>query len=170
MVHRMLGQRMLYLGDVDGALLHVREALRLRPRFSAAHASLAMLLWRKGDLPGAIKEVSVALVLEPGLKEGPEAMGTILQESRLPNIARAPYVLTVASALDRAGHRERALSFYLEALRLDPDLAEAHNDLGALLADMGDLRGARQQFQEALRARPGWAEPQQNLRVLDRGP
>lgn len=168
MVHKLLGQRRLWLHDTDGAVRHLTEAVRLRPRFSAGHAALGMALWRKGDLPGALQHITQALLLEPGLKDAPEALGTILQESKLPNPARAVHIHAIGSALDRAGRPAQALPFYLEALRLDPDQAAAHNDLGVVLAERGQAAQAAEHFQAALRARPGWAEPTENLKILQR--
>lgn len=44
------------------------------------------------------------------------------------------------------------------ALQLDPDLAEAHNSLGAILWDDWDWGGAEREFQAALSENPSYAE------------
>src|SRR5262249_19324625 len=50
-----------------------------------------------------------------------------------------------------------------EALRLDPRLALAHNNLGNALADKGDPDGAIAAFREAIRLDPGFALAHNNL-------
>jgi Flp pilus assembly protein TadD len=66
-------------------------------------------------------------------------------------------------ALAQAGSRERALTVYREALRLNPKYANAHNYLGLLLSDMGDHDGAAAEFEAALTLVPRFAEARNNL-------
>ena len=55
-----------------------------------------------------------------------------------------------------------AVAQYQEALRLKPDYAEAHNNLGIALQDQGQLAEAVAQYQEALRLKPDYAEAHWN--------
>ena len=55
---------------------------------------------------------------------------------------------------------------YDRALDLDPEFAAAYTNLGALLAAVGDLDGARDHFDEALRCDPDQAEAHSNLAAL----
>jgi len=48
-------------------------------------------------------------------------------------------------------------------LRLEPDNAEAHNQLGIVLGEQGDIDGAVEQFGEALRDRPDYEAAKRNL-------
>ena len=57
----------------------------------------------------------------------------------------------------------RAIREYREALRLEPGAADVHNNLGGLLAEGGNLAGARAEFEEALRLKPDYAEARANL-------
>ena len=49
------------------------------------------------------------------------------------------------------------------ALRLRPDHAETHHNLGVALGQQGDFSLAQHHLQEALRLRPGYADAQRNL-------
>ncbi len=55
---------------------------------------------------------------------------------------------------------------YDRALDLDPEFAAAYTNLGALLAAVGDLDGARDHFDQALRCDPDQPEAQVNLAAL----
>jgi Flp pilus assembly protein TadD len=47
-----------------------------------------------------------------------------------------------------------------------PDSAEAHNNLGIALASLGEIEGAIDHFQQALRLQPAFVDAQQNLAKL----
>ncbi len=56
-----------------------------------------------------------------------------------------------------------AAAAFREALRLLPDFAEAHNNLGLVLAEQGKLDEAVAHYREALRIQPGYALAHHNL-------
>ena len=58
-----------------------------------------------------------------------------------------------------------AMDYYQQALRLDPNSAEVHNDLGLLLVQQGNLQEARLHFEEALKLRPDYSSARQNLEL-----
>jgi tetratricopeptide (TPR) repeat protein len=60
----------------------------------------------------------------------------------------------------------QAKAAYERALALDPGLAAAWTNLGSLLAEVGDLDGARDHFEQALRCDPEQPEAHANLAEL----
>ncbi len=50
------------------------------------------------------------------------------------------------------------MQHFSQALKIDPDFAEAHFNLGAVLASQGSLEEAVAHFSEALRIRPDFPE------------
>ncbi len=52
-------------GDLDGAIVEYRRALRLNSNDVAAHTNLGTALQAKGDLAGALAEYRKALSLNP---------------------------------------------------------------------------------------------------------
>ena len=81
---------------------------------------------------------------------------------------------TIACERERSwdGHDPDDVAFldarqaYDRALDLDPEFAAAYTNLGALLAAVGDLDGARDHFDQALRCDPDQPEAQSNLAAL----
>ena len=58
---------------------------------------------------------------------------------------------------------DEAISQYEEAIRLKPDNANAHNNLGNALRRKGRTGEAIRHFQEALRLKPDYADARKNL-------
>jgi Flp pilus assembly protein TadD len=52
-------------------------------------------------------------------------------------------------------------------LRLDPDQAEAHNNLGVIESGSGRIAEAAADFRAALRLSPNFDEPRKNLEALE---
>ena len=65
--------------------------------------------------------------------------------------------------LGKTGKLEEAIDHFQKALQLKPDIAEAHNNLGVVLAKIGKLDEAVEHYQEALQIRPDYAEARINL-------
>ena len=61
---------------------------------------------------------------------------------------------------------EEAASDFREALRLEPNISQAHNNLGTVLLTLGKLDEAQAEFQDALRRRPGDPDVHYNLGLV----
>ena len=61
---------------------------------------------------------------------------------------------------------EDALAYYAEAIRLNPDLAEAYNNLGAVKAALGRHDDALADYAEAIRLKPDHAKAYYNLGIV----
>ena len=69
----------------------------------------------------------------------------------------------LAVIYDYVGRRDEAEKEYREALRINPDYADAHINFGNLLYDMGREEDAEAQYREALRINPDSAGAHYNL-------
>ena len=66
--------------------------------------------------------------------------------------------------LGRAGaDAKKVVSAFRDAIRLRPNFAEAHNNLGLLLTQTGETENAILAFREAIKYRPDYAEAHGNL-------
>ena len=77
-----------------------------------------------------------------------------------PNDARAFHL---AGVLAHQLKRGDAAALLGRAVAIDPGLAEAHNDRGAILAAGGALAEALSCFEQAVKLKPGYAEARNNL-------
>jgi tetratricopeptide (TPR) repeat protein len=67
------------------------------------------------------------------------------------------------AALGDSVRYEKAIENYNEALRLNPDYAFAHNNLGGSLYELKRYPEAEKEYKEALRLNPDYAEAHNNL-------
>ena len=68
--------------------------------------------------------------------------------------------------LANAGKIQQAIAAFEDALRIRPDLAEAHNNLGVVLSQIpGRQSDAIAHFREAVRLRPDYDDARYNLEV-----
>jgi len=70
----------------------------------------------------------------------------------------------VAYELDRAGNKEKALEVYKRILDLAPGFVAAHNNLGLLLMERGDVAAAVPHLQFVVEKQPNLPGCQENLR------
>ena len=84
------------------------------------------------------------------------------------NVAKSPdnerAHVNLGNALEQSGRVPEAIAQYETALRLKPDYAEAHNNLGLVLSEIPSrLPDAIAEYETALRIKPDYAEPFYNL-------
>lgn len=76
---------------------------------------------------------------------------------------RAASLSYLASLYNLKGRASEAISYYIEALQIDPYSAQTHNNMGAALAKEGKIEEAIYHFSEALRINPEYTKAQKNL-------
>jgi len=136
LAHHGLGGELLRAGEVDAAEPHMREAVRISPKWGGAHFGLADVHLEQGHVERAIRGY------ERGLRVAPR---DVLGHMKL------------ADALARAGRTSEAIGRARFALTLAEDehrTALVHSLLGSLHARKGDLASARAAFDRALALRP----------------
>jgi Flp pilus assembly protein TadD len=58
-----------------------------------------------------------------------------------------------------------AVREYKEAIRLKPDFAEAHSNLGVAYKELGDFDSAIREYRIAIRLKPGFQQAHSNLAI-----
>ncbi|MDQ3755504.1 MAG: tetratricopeptide repeat protein [Acidobacteriota bacterium] len=107
-----------------------RKALKLRPRFPAAHVGLARVLLDTGDTNGALEQIDAARRHRPSYPEASAVEGRILRATE---------------------NNKEAIESYRRALREARGFQpEAHAGIGIALKETGDYEGAAAAFQKAI--------------------
>ncbi|MBW2637441.1 MAG: tetratricopeptide repeat protein, partial [Deltaproteobacteria bacterium] len=66
------------------------------------------------------------------------------------------------------GNHEEGRDHFLKALDINPEYAEAYNNLGVAFARLGRMDKAVESFKRALAFKPDYREAQDNLRFMKR--
>ncbi|MGE4608769.1 MAG: tetratricopeptide repeat protein, partial [Myxococcota bacterium] len=142
-----LAAELIESGDLDEAESHAREAIRIKPRWPDPLVTLGDLDATRGEPEAAIGHYRAALRLAP-------------------DHARAH--ANLASALVDLGRGAEAIAHLRTAQRTQRNVgfAHLHGLLGQALAQTGALGQAVSEYEQALAARPDWAEAAANLGFL----
>jgi tetratricopeptide (TPR) repeat protein len=179
MAHNNLGLWYDDHGDLERAIAHFREAIRLKDDYAEAHNNLGSVLRKiPGRLDEAMAQFGTALRLQPGYAEAHNNLGVGFEDRGQFDEAEAQYLEAIRIRRDYAsaqnnlggvllkipGRLDDAIAHLREALRLRPDFAEAHDNLGnAWLIVPGRMSDALAEYTQALRLKPDYAEAHNNL-------
>ena len=75
--------------------------------------------------------------------------------------------LNLAKLLAHKGKIDDAMGHYSEAIRLKPDDAVPHYDLGIIYNSRGNIPRAIEEFSTALKLKPTYSEAQRALNILN---
>jgi tetratricopeptide (TPR) repeat protein len=160
----------------DEALVHLTEAVRLKPDSDLGHYNLANLLQQTDRFDDAVREYRETIRLSPGMALAHYNLGnTLLQMGRLADAQRAyndairiaPDLPLAHSGLGRVlqmmGRPDEAVRECTTAVRLQPNLAVLHYDFAGVLQSQERLDEAVAEYTAALRLRPDEVEVQNDL-------
>jgi tetratricopeptide (TPR) repeat protein len=129
-------------GRVAESVPLYRQALAIRPHYTAAHNNLGNALLQLGEFAPAVAAYRLALA------ESPE---------------NADVHCNLANALRQLGELPEALLESERAIALNPQLSMAHNNLALLLAQRGQRAEAALSYRRALSLNPAYIEALNNL-------
>jgi tetratricopeptide (TPR) repeat protein len=135
----LLGALWASLAQPEEAIASFRQALRHQPEHVHAQNHLGTVLAQQGKLAEAAGCFGRALRLNPGFSEAQR---------------------NLQQTITRLRQRKR-----VDAVAVDPQLAEAHHTLGLALARQGKPEEAEDYFRQAIQLRPNYPEAHNNLGV-----
>ena len=169
-----LGIALKQRGDAAAAEHWFRRAAQTNPALAEAHHSLGLLLAAQGRVGEALECWQRAVAAQPALVAAWLALGTALREAGRLGEALDAYRSALRFAPGRAlVHLEiglleqrllgaaEALPHFQRAVELDAASAEARNNLGMALAELG-------RYDEAVAHLAGAAAAQQHVAAFDR--
>lgn len=156
-----LGMALRETGDLDGARRMLERAVALLPPLAYVYADLGIVFLRSGDLPHALGQFETALNAPAAASPKP-AWDVAIAGLAHSSGAEAHNIRGRMMGRNGAGARE-VMAEFREAIRLRPDFAEAHNNLGLVLTQEGDDEAAIAAFREALKHAPDYADAHANL-------
>lgn len=127
-------QKRLEKEDIDGAVEHLEKAVEAAPSFAAAWNFLGTIAYQRREFRNAESHFREALKHEPGLY---------------------PPLVNLGGTLLSQGRLEEALELNLEAVRVRPDDALAHAQLGKNYYHLGQMEEAERHLRQSKALDPG---------------
>jgi predicted TPR repeat methyltransferase len=166
-------------GQRDHAIAALRQAVTLRPAFPEALVGLAELLLEAGDPDGAAQAARRCVEYQPGNAAAYLCLGqatsrkgdatkaaTYFQQARALHPAIIEHTLRRAAEMTAAHRVDEGIAAWRVVIGLEPKLAAAHGNLGALLAKQKEFDAALAALNEALRLDGNNAEAHINLAMV----
>ena len=141
-----VGDDLVEMGRNSEAIPYLEEMIRLRPPFLyVGYYALAKAQTREGKTEPALQNLSEAVRLKPDYPEAYYTRGLTLLNNGNPQSAEPDL--------------RAALHYGLNA----EYSGNAHSALGVILAQRDDVKGATEQFEQAVEIQPGLVDAQRNL-------
>ena len=134
--HDQVAMLLLSSGQLEPAIGHMRDSLRLDPSSAPTHYNLGIALSIQRKLEEALAEFREAVRLDPDHADANNNAGALLH------------------VMGRLGE---ATTYYRRALELRPDNADAHSNLARLYTATNQDRVAADEFRRAVALRPDHA-------------
>jgi tetratricopeptide (TPR) repeat protein len=131
--YMLMGEALDEMKDHEGAVREFRSAEKANPKEVNVHFGLGYLLWTKGQYPEAAAEFQAELDNDPG------------------HLQAMLYLGDAEMQMNRSDDARRVLE---KLVKLAPQNAMAHRDLGIIYADQDRKEEARAEFQAAIKIAP----------------
>lgn len=155
-IRRVLGEVLKMQGKIPEAIQYLKEAIKIDAYNERAHWNLASCLMQQDPenpeaLEQAAKHCLRALELAPQDPNAKKVLATAYRQQAMDAV--------------KQGRPHEAQGLLERAVAVNPDFAEAHYDLAALLNEGGRKEGARGHLREVLRICPN---DQKTREILER--
>lgn len=159
------GNKYVQEKQFDKAVEFFKQAIKLNPNLAAAYHGLGSVYVNMGRAPDALEPMKTAARLDPNNSLIHLNFGLTLANLRRPEEAMAELNLAkqlspknpriyneIGNVLHNGfGRIDDALAAYMEARRLNPDVAPIHHNIGLMMMRLGRFSEAVAPLQEALR-------------------
>jgi tetratricopeptide (TPR) repeat protein len=181
-LHRMIGTWMEESGDLEGALVHLQQAVEANPEDAVAQYNLGLVFVCRGQYGAALAHLRIASRVEP---EDADIWALLGEAARLSGALRtgrqalekaialragvSEWEAELALVLHRLGQPKGAIEYAHRALQHALDAksrSSAHTVLAHAHSTLGDDEAELRHREEAVRAAPDLAVGHHNLGVI----
>ena len=148
------GTLLLSGNELDRAHADFTQALALDPKCSEAYTNRGHVACLKQQYDAALRDLDEAIRLAPQNALAYNHRGNTYSKKWL--ALRAPRYLLRTGADGHVELARKALKDFDEAVRLDPQDAQAYNNRGAVYAELGDYPQAIADFSSAIALQPSF--------------
>ena len=159
--HNNMGNALINAGRCDEAIFSLRLAIKADQWYIEPHYNIALCHIKKGLYDEAIPELEEVLRINAILKKG--HYGAAVQ-TRYEMQAYAD----MGNIYNIKGMLDRAISHYIEALRIAPKDTATRFNLALTYKRLGNMSKARAEFEEILKLNPEDEGARRNLQELQR--
>jgi Flp pilus assembly protein TadD/4-amino-4-deoxy-L-arabinose transferase-like glycosyltransferase len=161
-----VGNALLERGDIEQAIFHYKEALKLAPDYAEANVRLANALSKKGQIDQAVFYYKKALLHSTDCYR--RLYNPLVKQHRTACYEIHHYLADDLVKLGKNGvshpqAENEAIEHYVTSLQLNPDQPEVQYNLANVLMVQDKLDEAIVHYNEALLLKPDYLEAHSNL-------
>ena len=149
-------------GRLPEAVNVYQQALTIQPDAAPIYNNLGYTLQQQGKFDTAIACYQKSLELQPNCTEADVNLGNVLYiQGKLSTEQQAHYALLnnkLGIARRQANDLTNAVSYYRQAIAMQPDLVDVHYNLGTALQEQGELDKASDCYQKVLELNSSYTE------------
>ncbi len=164
-----IGQIMEKIDALDSAISWYKRAIEKQANLAEAHANLGSVYVKQKKLDEAITSYETAIKLQPDFAIAYHALAEIYHQIDKPELAASCLYKTftlkpewatdleylkLAKTLLTYNQKQEAIACYEQALKLNPNLSQAHHNLGEIYSREEKWQAAISSYQKAIKLNP----------------
>uniref|UniRef100_A0A671Q1B6 dolichyl-phosphate-mannose--protein mannosyltransferase n=1 Tax=Sinocyclocheilus anshuiensis TaxID=1608454 RepID=A0A671Q1B6_9TELE len=172
-VHYNIGKNLADRGNQSAAVKYYREAVRLHPKYVHAMNNLGNILKERNELKEAEELLSAAVHIQPDFAAAWMNLGIVQNSLKKFDEAEQSYWNAIRfrkkypDCYYNLGRLESE-GFFLNALKINPNIASCHGNLAVLYHRWGKLDLAKRHYELSLRLDPSAPGTKENYNMLKR--
>uniref|UniRef100_A0A9J7XZ12 dolichyl-phosphate-mannose--protein mannosyltransferase n=1 Tax=Cyprinus carpio carpio TaxID=630221 RepID=A0A9J7XZ12_CYPCA len=172
-VHYNVGKNLADRGNQSAAVKYYREAVRLHPKYVHAMNNLGNILKERNELEEAEELLSSAVHIQPDFAAAWMNLGIVQNSLKKFDKAEQSYLNAIKfrkkypDCYYNLGRLESE-GFFLNALKINPNVASCHGNLAVLYHRWGKLDLAKRHYELSLRLDPNAPGTKENYNMLKR--
>ncbi|MGK7921731.1 MAG: tetratricopeptide repeat protein [Trichodesmium sp.] len=168
-VSNTIGKIMEKIDALDSAITWYKKAIEKQPNLAEAHANLGGIYVKQKLWDKAVASYEIATKLQPNFASAYRALAEIYYQIEKPELAASfqykaftlkPELATeqeylkLAKTLLAYNQKKEAIACYEQSLKLNPNLSQAHHNLGEIYSGELKWQAAILSYQKAIKLNP----------------